>query len=283
MTAGLEFLVPYLDPWRGSTVAGPLPAVGGGKIKEVYLQRWPADKKVRWCWVLVFVIFLFLVVLGEQGCVARCATHRARLVRWWWLLSSSSSGNCIFPVGHSGSTPVIVSVGRFARNSCRCVVLIGTLEPQPRTSKRKGVPCCGSVAGGACMYGMQCIPTQPRSLSVVCCAQNIDAGCGMSSSGMSELALFQELHSYSTVPSGHSTLLVPLAVVLGQGRRRFFCYTFHGGNDCTKARRGWSRSAVAVVLMPTAFLEISEHFTDTDTHRQVEVAVLSRSPALYKT
>lgn len=36
---------------------------------------------------------------------------------------------------------------------------------------------------------------------------------------MAELALFQELHAYSTVPTGHSTLLVPLAVVMGKGKR----------------------------------------------------------------
>lgn len=40
-------------------------------------------------------------------------------------------------------------------------------------------------------------------------------GAGLSSSGVAELALLQELHAYSSVPSGHSTLLVPLAVVLG--------------------------------------------------------------------
>ncbi len=42
---------------------------------------------------------------------------------------------------------------------------------------------------------------------------------GFSSSGVAELALFQELHSTSTVPSGHSTVLVPFAVVKGTGRR----------------------------------------------------------------
>ena len=35
---------------------------------------------------------------------------------------------------------------------------------------------------------------------------------------MAELALLEELHSYSTVPTGHSTLMVPLAVVMGKGR-----------------------------------------------------------------
>lgn len=45
MAAGLEFLVPSLDPWKGFTVAGPLPGTDGGKIVEIYLQRWPADKK----------------------------------------------------------------------------------------------------------------------------------------------------------------------------------------------------------------------------------------------
>lgn len=35
---------------------------------------------------------------------------------------------------------------------------------------------------------------------------------------MSELALFQELHSYSAVTTGHDTLLVPLAVVMGAGK-----------------------------------------------------------------
>lgn len=44
---------------------------------------------------------------------------------------------------------------------------------------------------------------------------------GFSSSGVAELALFQELHSTSTISSGHSTLLVPLAVVKGTGRRPF--------------------------------------------------------------
>lgn len=47
--------------------------------------------------------------------------------------------------------------------------------------------------------------------------QEGDSACGLSSSGVSELALFQELHSYSNVVTGHSTILVPLAVVLGTG------------------------------------------------------------------
>lgn len=92
--AGLSCLLPMLETWKGYTVGGPLSALnspdGGNKILEVYLQRWPADKK-------------------------------------------------------------------------------------------------------------------DESL----------AGCGLSSSGISELALFQELHSYSSVVTGHGTLLVPLAVVVG--------------------------------------------------------------------
>lgn len=47
---------------------------------------------------------------------------------------------------------------------------------------------------------------------------------GFSSSGVAELALFQEMHSYSTNTTGHSTLLVPFAVVKGTGtvlRARF--------------------------------------------------------------
>lgn len=51
----------------------------------------------------------------------------------------------------------------------------------------------------------------------ICKRQDTDTGCGLSSSGMSELALFQELHSYSIVAEGHTTLLVPLAVVMGTG------------------------------------------------------------------
>lgn len=58
-------------------------------------------------------------------------------------------------------------------------------------------------------------------------AQESDTGCGLSSSGMSELALFQELHSYSTIHTGHSTVLVPLAVVMGKGRKT---RTFMGDN-----------------------------------------------------
>lgn len=44
--AGLGCLMPFLEVWKGSTVAGPLPGVPGGRTMEVYLQRWPADKKV---------------------------------------------------------------------------------------------------------------------------------------------------------------------------------------------------------------------------------------------
>eukprot|EP00752_Nemacystus_decipiens_P004070 g3725.t1 len=43
--AGLGCLVPSLEVWKGSTVAGSLPAIDGGRTMEVYLQRWPADKK----------------------------------------------------------------------------------------------------------------------------------------------------------------------------------------------------------------------------------------------
>eukprot|EP00903_Cladosiphon_okamuranus_P016857 g15545.t1 len=43
--AGLSCLLPSLDVWKGSTVAGPLPGVDGGRTMEIYLQRWPADKK----------------------------------------------------------------------------------------------------------------------------------------------------------------------------------------------------------------------------------------------
>lgn len=55
--------------------------------------------------------------------------------------------------------------------------------------------------------------------------QEPDTSCGISSSGMAELALFQELHSYSTVCTGHSTLLVPLAVVTGTGTRFILWFT----------------------------------------------------------
>ena len=58
--------------------------------------------------------------------------------------------------------------------------------------------------------------------------QESDTGCGLSSSGMAELALLQELHSYSTVATGHSTLLVPLAVVMGKGGGAFFSYRTRG-------------------------------------------------------
>lgn len=46
VAAGLACLLPSLDLWKGATVAGPVPGLHGGKIVEVYLQRWPADKKV---------------------------------------------------------------------------------------------------------------------------------------------------------------------------------------------------------------------------------------------
>ncbi|CAM9641636.1 unnamed protein product [Ectocarpus fasciculatus] len=89
--AGLRCLLPALDAWKGSTVKGPLPRVDEGRIMEIYLQRWPADKK------------------------------------------------------------------------------------------------------------------------------EMDMASGFSSSGVAELALFQEMHSYSTSTTGHSTLLVPFAVVKGTG------------------------------------------------------------------
>lgn len=44
---------------------------------------------------------------------------------------------------------------------------------------------------------------------------------GFSSSAVAELALFQELHSYSASPAGHSTLLVPYAIVKGTGDHLF--------------------------------------------------------------
>ena len=47
VAAGLACLLPALEPWKGATVAGPVPGLHVGKIMEVYLQRWPADKKVR--------------------------------------------------------------------------------------------------------------------------------------------------------------------------------------------------------------------------------------------
>lgn len=80
------------------------------------------------------------------------------------------------------------------------------------------------------------------SLSVGGGAQESDTGCGLSSSGMSELALFQELHSYSTIHTGHSTVLVPLAVVMGKGRIfRTVWVTTNGtdtvGNDRVCANR----------------------------------------------
>lgn len=46
LSAGLECIVPYLEPWKGFTMTAPLAGVGGGNVLEVYLQRWPADKKV---------------------------------------------------------------------------------------------------------------------------------------------------------------------------------------------------------------------------------------------
>lgn len=60
IAAGLECLLPSLDPWKGFTVAGPLPGIDGGKTVEVYLQRWPADKKVR----LIGLLCLGLVWSG---------------------------------------------------------------------------------------------------------------------------------------------------------------------------------------------------------------------------
>ena len=47
VAAGLSCLLPSLDLWKGSTVAGPLSGLHEGRIMEIYLQRWPADKKVR--------------------------------------------------------------------------------------------------------------------------------------------------------------------------------------------------------------------------------------------
>lgn len=38
--------MPYLEPWKGFTMIPPLAGAGGGNVLEVYLQRWPADKKV---------------------------------------------------------------------------------------------------------------------------------------------------------------------------------------------------------------------------------------------
>lgn len=49
---------------------------------------------------------------------------------------------------------------------------------------------------------------------------------GFSSSAVAELALFQEMHSYSTSPDGHSTLLVPYAVVKGTGDKTCICPVF---------------------------------------------------------
>ena len=49
---------------------------------------------------------------------------------------------------------------------------------------------------------------------------------GFSSSGVAELALFQELHSTSTGPSGHSTLLVPFAIVKGTGNHSLSLFLF---------------------------------------------------------
>lgn len=46
---------------------------------------------------------------------------------------------------------------------------------------------------------------------------------GFSSSGVAELALFQEMHSYSRKATGHSTLLVPLAIVKGTGALPVLC------------------------------------------------------------
>lgn len=55
--AGLGCLMSDLDVWKGSTVAGPLPGVAGGRTMEVYLQRWPADKKVWMCFVCASLAF----------------------------------------------------------------------------------------------------------------------------------------------------------------------------------------------------------------------------------
>lgn len=57
VAAGLECLLPHLETWKGFTVAGPLPGIDGGRNVEVYLQRWPADKKVGRKWDLMRVEF----------------------------------------------------------------------------------------------------------------------------------------------------------------------------------------------------------------------------------
>lgn len=62
--AGLGRLLPSLEVWKGSTVAGPLPVVDGGRTMEVYLQRWPADKKVRVVFLCVSVLVWFASWFG---------------------------------------------------------------------------------------------------------------------------------------------------------------------------------------------------------------------------
>lgn len=51
VAAGLSCLVHSLHPWKGFTLPNPEgPTEGsreGGRILEIYLQRWPADKKVH--------------------------------------------------------------------------------------------------------------------------------------------------------------------------------------------------------------------------------------------
>lgn len=44
--AGLSFLLPFLDTWKGFTVEDPGLSRAGERNVEIYLQRWPADKKV---------------------------------------------------------------------------------------------------------------------------------------------------------------------------------------------------------------------------------------------
>lgn len=83
---------------------------------------------------------------------------------------------------------------------------------------------------------------------------------GFSSSGVAELALFQEMHSYSTYEKGHGTLLVPLAIVKGTGARLFFLFLLvdpfrgmlHHSNEAFFLRRRVNcsrRSSVVGLLM----------------------------------
>lgn len=76
---------------------------------------------------------------------------------------------------------------------------------------------CGQRLRGILVASDDPVGCYRLRLRPLCWQETDTVGCGLSSSAMAELALFQELHSYSTVTTGHSTLLVPLAVVMGTG------------------------------------------------------------------